>query len=296
MAVWEPTAEEFASFKTLTDVVSWSKMLPEVSDSFMDSIGASGQEHPCVLGMMEHEEVQEVIKDLKVGYKSLNLMQKGHIRTVMHVCKLVAGTETTANVQKELEGRLNQVVTDITKVAEEAKAAAASQSEKVGGPQVPLKHVVSQGSEETVPKISAEEMTKHCRTDFRRYMEGTPDPREPSAQPTNEQVSTLYLNETWPRTWTSGSGAEPSSPTQEIEKYGSPTPYGRCSASYRNFGPPGSHSTSGIFCPVHTGSVHQCSKGLAEEHGGNACNLTPREPSYGKGRGKKGKGRGKRHD
>ena len=161
MAVWEPTAEEFASFKTLTDVVSWSKMLPEVSDSFMDSIGASGQEHPCVLGMMEHEEVQEVIKDLKVGYKSLNLMQKGHIRTVMHVCKLVAGTETTANVQKELEGRLNQVVTDITKVAEEAKAAAASQSEKVGGPQVPLKHVVSQGSEETVPKISAEEMTKH---------------------------------------------------------------------------------------------------------------------------------------
>ena len=40
------------------------------------------------------------------------------------------------------------------------------------------------------------------------------------------------------------------------------------------------HSTSGFFCPVHTGSVHPCSKCLAEKHGGNACNLTPREPSY----------------
>ena len=56
------------------------------------------------------------------------------------------------------------------------------------------------------------------------------------------------------------------------------------------------HSTSGIFCPVHNGAVHQCSKCLAEKHGGNACNLTPREPSYGKGREKKGRRRGKRHD
>ena len=56
------------------------------------------------------------------------------------------------------------------------------------------------------------------------------------------------------------------------------------------------YSTSGIFCPVHNGAVHQCNKCLAEKHGGSACNLTPREPSYGKGRGKKGKGRGKRHE
>ena len=72
----------------------------------------------------------------------------------MHVCK-------TISAQKELEDRLNKVVSDVSKVAEETKAVAAGHGEKILGPHVPLKHVVSQGSEETVPKISAEEMTKH---------------------------------------------------------------------------------------------------------------------------------------
>ena len=60
-----------------------------------------------------------------------------------------------------MEDRLSQVVSDVTKVAEETKTAATSQGQKIVGPQGPLKHVVSQGSEESVPKISAEEMIKH---------------------------------------------------------------------------------------------------------------------------------------
>ena len=50
-------------------------------------------------------------------------------------------------------------------------------------------------------------------------------------------------------------------------------------------------STTGIYCPRSSGTVHQCNRCLSEKHGGNSCSLAPREPSYGKG--KKGKGKGK---
>ena len=124
MAGWEPTAEDLVNFKTLESVVNWTKMPMEVSAPFLGLVGATGQEHPCVLGMMEHEEIQEVIKDLKIGDKNLNIIQRGHIRTIVHVCRLVAGTETPTIVQKEMEDRLSQVVSDVTKVAEETKALA----------------------------------------------------------------------------------------------------------------------------------------------------------------------------
>ena len=101
MAGWEPTAEDLANFKTLESVVIWTKMPMEVSAPFLALVGATGQEHPCVLGMLEYEEIQEVIKDLKIGDKNLNIIQKGHIRTVVHVRRLVAGTETTTSAQKK---------------------------------------------------------------------------------------------------------------------------------------------------------------------------------------------------
>ena len=45
-----------------------------------------------------------------------------------------------------------------------------------------------------------------------------------------------------------------------------------------------------IFCPRNENLVHQCNKCL----GDNSCNMTPKEPSVGRGFGNKGKGKGNR--
>ena len=105
---------------------------------------------------------------------------------------MAAGTDTATNLQQAIEDRLSQVVSDVTKVAAETKA---SQGDKIVGPQVPLKPVMS---------FSAEEMTKQWDR-FQIVFEGTPDPRR-SAQRINEPELIPYCSEILPRLWTSESG------------------------------------------------------------------------------------------
>ena len=95
-------------------------MLAEVKASLFALIGATGEEHPRVLGMMSPEEVDQELNDMKVAEKRVTIIQKGFVR---RLGKLGVS-------QKVLEEPL--------------------------GPQVPQSDVVSQGSEESVPKLSTE--------------------------------------------------------------------------------------------------------------------------------------------
>ena len=45
-------------------------------------------------------------------------------------------------------------------------------------------------------------------------------------------------------------------------------------------------SGSGISCPKNSNMTHQCAKYLGDRHGAHICNMTPREPSSRKGKGK----------
>ena len=161
---------------TLKEVAQLVAMPPNVSASLFATLGATGEEHPSVLGMMEAEEIAAEIASVKIEEKDPSIIQKGHIRKLIHLCRLIAGTEATLDSQKELEDRLSKAVNDVTKIGDETKAFTATHSAPPSGPQVDLKHVVSHGSEESVPKISNDDMTKHW--DQFKLVYGDPRPEE----------------------------------------------------------------------------------------------------------------------
>ena len=48
----------------------------ELSQQFFKTIGATGQEHPRVLGMMHTDEVMTEISDMTIANKPVTLIQK----------------------------------------------------------------------------------------------------------------------------------------------------------------------------------------------------------------------------
>ena len=93
MANWEPSVEELAKLATLKDVAQLVAMPTNVSSSLFTALGATGDEHPSVLGMMEAEEITAEISGLKIEDKDLSIIHKGHIRKLIHLSRLIADTE-----------------------------------------------------------------------------------------------------------------------------------------------------------------------------------------------------------
>ena len=87
----EPSADQLTGFATQADVAAWSQMPPELSLPFPKPIGASGQEYPSMLGMMEINEVPSETSSLTIEDKPLAQVQKGCIRPAVHGYRLVAG-------------------------------------------------------------------------------------------------------------------------------------------------------------------------------------------------------------
>ena len=160
MSDWEPTLTHLTALSILNGVaVCVQKMSESLVTVLWATIGCTGSEHASVLGMGGPDEIDAGIAGLNISGVPLNFIQKEYVQKVIHVCRLVAGTETTVNVQKNLEEKMSKVVGEVTKATDETKAFAASQCAAVQllgvtGPQVHLKDVVSHGSEESVPKIS----------------------------------------------------------------------------------------------------------------------------------------------
>ena len=122
MADWEPTLTQLTALSALNDVaVCVQKMSESLVTVLWATIGGTGSEHPSVLGMVGPDEIDAVIAGLNISGVPLNLIQKGYVQKVIHVCRLVAGTETTVNVQKNLEEKMSKVVEEVTKATDETK-------------------------------------------------------------------------------------------------------------------------------------------------------------------------------
>ena len=203
MTDWEPTVTQLTALSARNDVaVCVQQMSESLVTVLWATIGATGSEHPNVLGMAEPDEIDARIAGLNISGVPLNLIQKGYVQKVIHVCRLVAGTETTVDVQKNLEEKMSKVVEEVTKATDETKTFAASQCAAVqlsgvSGPQVRLKDVVSQGSEESVPKISNEEMTHHWDR-FKKVYGRDPRPEEECTAEQLTGVDTLLKRDCAP--------------------------------------------------------------------------------------------------
>ena len=192
MAKGEPTPEEMAKF-----VVDWAGVPETLAQEFYGAVGATGEEHPSTLGEVSSEEMNEGIKDLKINDKPLSLMQKGLIWTVHRVCCLMAGTSATAEEIETLKDQLDEVVKTVGTLTQAEPTEVPPSKPPLCSPQVHLKQVISQASEEAVPLISQSGLLKHW--DATRN-------RTKSAQGTSLPVSILCCSERWSRTSTSAYG------------------------------------------------------------------------------------------
>ena len=141
MACGELSAEVLQGFGSLKEVAAWTNMPENVSNTFFELVGATGDEHPRVLGMMEQDEVFAEVAKIIIAGKPPTIIQKGFIRTMVHICRLVGSTDPPLDTRVEMERRLEEM----SKVAEEARAASSKNVQgPPDGPQVLLKQVVSQ--------------------------------------------------------------------------------------------------------------------------------------------------------
>ena len=91
MATGEPTPEALKRLVTILSVVEWATVPEALAQAFYGAIGATGEEHPRVLGVASCEEMDEGMKGLQVDDKPLTIVQKGLIRTVHRVSCLISG-------------------------------------------------------------------------------------------------------------------------------------------------------------------------------------------------------------
>ena len=230
MASWEPAVDVLVKLATLKEVADLVAMPHNVSASLFAALGATEDEHPSVLGMMDAEEIAAEISGLKIEQKDPNIIQKGHIRKMIHLCRLIAGTFPTLETQKDMEDRLSKAVNDVTKIADETRALSATHSAPPSGPQVPLKHVVSQGSEESVPKISNDDVTRHW-DQFDLVCGRDPRPEEGCTVDQLTGVDTFSKRDCAPYV-DFGVWSEPPSSAQKVEEHRITVARRRCSSQF----------------------------------------------------------------
>ena len=166
MAMLEPTAAEIVSMKSLSDVTQWLQIPPQIAEAWF---GATGSDSTSILGMLTHEEVDTEVMTIRIDDKPLSLLQKGLLRAALHVCRLVSGM--AQSVATPAPSVLEPVPHSNMPVSEPAVAPL------IVGSQVALKQVISQGSEETVPMLSAKDLSLHWDR-FKEVFGRDPRPEE----------------------------------------------------------------------------------------------------------------------
>ena len=161
MAKGEPTPEDMDKLNTISCVVEWAGVSEALAQAFYGAVGATGQEHSRTLGVVSCDEMNEGMKELQVNNKPLTIVQKGLIRTVHRVCCLVAGTAAPAEETKSLKDQLDEVMKTVETLTHDEPTETPSNKPALGSPQVHLKQVISQASEEAVPLISQSDLLKH---------------------------------------------------------------------------------------------------------------------------------------
>ena len=78
MAGWEPAVDVLVKLDTLKEVAQLVAMPANVSSSLFATLGATGKEHPSVLGIMEAEEIAAELS-LKLFWMFFEMFSFFHI-------------------------------------------------------------------------------------------------------------------------------------------------------------------------------------------------------------------------
>ena len=151
--ILEPTAAEFVTMKSLSDVTQWVQVqVPShLADAWFDKLGATGKDSPSIVGMLSHEEDDAEVATIRIDDRPLSLLQKGLLCASLHVCQLVAGVVQSSAAPAP----------SVPDPEPRSEVPGPTPTPGVSGPQVALKQVISQGSEETVPKLSPQDLSLH---------------------------------------------------------------------------------------------------------------------------------------
>ena len=123
-------------------------MLKNLSSPFLSLSGTTGPEHTHMLGMMELDEVRDETASMTTKGKPPTIIQEGCIRSVVHALPFGFRDRRFCGIPKSI-GAFGQNGMS----AEPASATPVQGTPELARPQVQQKHVVSQGTDEVVPKI-----------------------------------------------------------------------------------------------------------------------------------------------
>lgn len=167
-------------YESLEEVLTFAKLTDPEKVAFKATIGATGEENPEIIGMISEADFAEAIRPIMIEENPPTLIQKGKFLLVARTCRGIVDRRSNPAPAAGASGvepdRMVEVLNTVTKLT----AALAPKA----GPTVNLKTVVSQGLEDTVPKLSRETLTKYF-DDFKKVFG-----REPGA---NEECSAEQL-------------------------------------------------------------------------------------------------------
>ena len=166
-----PTQEEMAGMSTIAKAAEWAGAGDQLKEALFAAVGATGEEHPRLLGSVSEQDFTDSTRDLKLGEEPLSLIQKGRIKFIARICRIIVGNETmppgyaSGGQVESAPGHLLQAAfQEASRIATLAKEAAMSAAEAAraqqAGQGVQLKQVVPQSSEARVPFVKAEEIKK----------------------------------------------------------------------------------------------------------------------------------------
>ena len=167
-----PTSDELMQMGKLSDVYAWARLNEEEINELNQKLGGTGDEHPRTIGLVTEAEFEDVVTSLRFGdnpdaRNSATVVQKGQLRLVGLVCRsLAAGLAPAASASAGPGPEVQQVLEGVSKLTE-------ALAMKNGGHSVQLKQVVSQGLEETVPKLTREDLGNYYE-EFRQVFSRDP--------------------------------------------------------------------------------------------------------------------------
>ena len=176
-------------FSTLLDVIVWALMPEKLSSHLLSLIGATGREPLPMLGMMEPDEVLDETASMSIEGKPHTVIQVAASALWFTRAVWFQGPPLLWN-SKKLWTVWEKVEKEVVKLsAEPAPATFAQENLELAWSQVQQTHVVSQGTDEVVPRISPKSFTAHWDTFKPTYGR---DPR-PEVESTSDQLTGIPI-------------------------------------------------------------------------------------------------------
>lgn len=179
----DPTAEQIAAFTTINDVITWAAVGDTVAPLLRTALGATGEEHPRLVGAMSEEEYSAATDGIRIpagegeSPTPLSPIQKAAVRLVGHGCRVASGARID---RATIEGELLAA----RKRAEEATQLALASAKEGSGSGVvatsglvEMGSVINQSSKESRPPITAEQVKSHY-DEYRHIFGRDPQPEE----------------------------------------------------------------------------------------------------------------------